>query len=74
MEEENTKLPEILINAKEREWLHVFLINGPITAMVSRMVIDAFGIKNNNVIGVSIRNSDTSLIDPDPIILNLNLF
>ena len=74
MEEENTKIPEILINAKEREWLHVFLINGPITAMVSRMIIDAFGIKNNNVIAVSIRNSDTSLIDPDPIILNPNLF
>ena len=74
MEEENTKIPEILINAKNREWLHVFLINSPITAIVSRMIIDAFGIKNNNVIAVSMRNSDTSLIDSDPIIVNTNLF
>ena len=40
--------PKALVNAKDNDLLHVFLINGPVTSIVSRMIIDTYDLKENN--------------------------
>ena len=37
--------PKILVDSKDNDILHVFLINGPVTSIVSRMIIDAYDLK-----------------------------
>jgi len=55
--------PNVLVNANENDLLHVFLINGPVTLIVSRMIIDAFEINASNFLIVCTRKTDTSIIN-----------
>jgi hypothetical protein len=64
---ENLNIPAIIIDAKDNNWLHVFLVTNPISTIVSRMVIDKYGIEESDITMVSIRNTDTSIIDLSPI-------
>lgn len=60
----NVKLtPEIISKAQLNDWDFVFLINNPVTAIISKMIIEAYGIAQENVVAVSVRKTDTSLID-----------
>lgn len=55
--------PKIISKAQLNDWDFVFLINNPVTAIVSKMIIEAYGIPQENVVAVSVRKTDTSLID-----------
>ena len=55
--------PEIISKAQLNDWDFVFLINNPVTAIISKMIIEAYGIAQENVVAVSVRKTDTSLID-----------
>ena len=59
--------PEIIDEALEKDWNFVFLINNPVTAIVSKMIIEAYGIDSQNVKAVAIRKTDTSLIGAETI-------
>lgn len=59
--------PKIIQEALSNDWDFVFLINNPVTAIVSKMIIEAYGIRQEKVVAVSIRKSDTSLIHDDAI-------
>ena len=65
---ENVNIPAIIIDAKANNWLHVFLVTNPIATVVSRMVIDKYGIREGDIVTVSRRKTDTSIIDLSPII------
>ena len=65
MKEVNTnlsKIPPIIDSAIKNDFLHVFLISGPVSLIVSRMMIDEFGIKKNNIFVSFTRKTDTSII------------
>ena len=63
---------EFIKYTKDEDCLHVFLINNPFTGIISRMIIDAYQIKECNVFSVSTRNTDTSLVSKAPFILKMN--
>ena len=70
MPENNKNIPTIISKANKNNQLHVFLINGPISLVVSRMIIDDYGIKKNNLFISCMRNTDTSLIYPAEFLPN----
>ena len=37
--------PHNLVEANDNDLLHVFLINGPVTSIVTRMIIDTYDLK-----------------------------
>ena len=53
--------PKILVDSKDNDILHVFLINGPVTSIVSRMIIDAYDLKEKNCFIVISRKTEASL-------------
>ena len=53
--------PSILLKSKKEEWLNVFFVVSPITAMIFRMMIDKYQIKTENILLISFRNSDLSM-------------
>jgi len=57
------QIPEIVIKAKQEGWNHVFFLMNHVTTIVSRMVIDAYGIDKDKTITVSFRTTNTSMID-----------
>ena len=62
--------PDVLVDAKDNALLHVFLINGPVSLIVSRMIIDTYGIKETNIFISCTRKTDTSIINPLPFMPN----
>lgn len=62
--------PNILVEANDNDLLHVFLINGPITSIVTRMIIDTYDLKENNFFIVCSRKTDTSLFNLLPFFAN----
>ncbi len=64
----NINIPTIITEAKENNWVHIFLVTNPIATIVSRMVIDKYGIRESDIVIVSRRKTDTSIIDLSPII------
>ena len=65
MEEVNksiNQIPPSIANAKKNDWLHVFLINGPVSLITSRMIIDTYDLKEKNIFISCTRKTDTSII------------
>jgi hypothetical protein len=60
------KGPNILVEANKNDLLHVFLINGPVTSIVTRMIIDTYKLKESNFFIVCNRKTDTSLFNSLP--------
>lgn len=58
--------------AVEKDWLHVFLVNNPITVLVARLIIDFFKISQSNIMIVSIRNTDTKILSDSPVYARIN--
>lgn len=54
---------DIIEKSLNNNWLHVFLVASPILAIVSRMIIDNYGIKRSNILIVSLRNTSVELFD-----------
>ena len=55
--------PKILVDSKDNDILHVFLINGPVTSIVSRMIIDAYDLKEKNCFIVISRKTKSPLFN-----------
>ena len=70
MPQNNKNIPTVISKAIKNDQLHVFLINGPTSLIVSRMIIDDYGIKSNNLFISCMRNTDTSLIYPAEFLPN----
>ena len=62
--------PHNLVEANDNDLLHVFLINGPVTSIVTRMIIDTYDLKENNFFIVCSRKTDTSLFNLLPFSAN----
>ena len=55
------KLPKLIKDANNENWMHVFLINNPVVLIVSTLLIKALKIDKNKILILSIRGIDTSL-------------
>tara|TARA_X000000950_G_scaffold204072_1_gene245692 strand:+ start:32834 stop:33850 length:1017 start_codon:yes stop_codon:yes gene_type:complete len=58
--------------AVDDDFLHVFLVNNPITVLVVRLIIDYFKIDQSNIMIVSIRNTNTEILSSNPIYNRIN--
>ena len=56
------------------EYLHVYLIVNPVTAIVSKLFIDKYNIANNKVLICSLRNADTSIFLHESYNIKQNIF
>ena len=68
--DESIKTPIVVANAIKESWLHIFVISNPVTVIVARMIIDAYKIRKDTVMIISMRNTDTSLIQGQNIELS----
>lgn len=57
------QIPKILIKAKREGWNHVFFLMNHVTTIISRMIIDAYGIDEEKCITVSFRDTNTTMIN-----------
>ena len=48
---------------KTLDYLHVFFVINPITVVISRLIIDKLNIDNRNILIVSFRNTDISILN-----------
>ena len=57
------QIPKIVIKAKREGWNHVFFLMNHVTTIISRMIIDAYGIDEEKCITVSFRDTNTTMIN-----------
>ena len=57
------KKPEIIQKSIDNEWLHVFLVANPILAIVTKVIIENYGIKRENVLIISLRDTSLEILD-----------
>ncbi len=50
----------LIQQAKEKGWLHLFLVVNPISAMVTKLIIDNYGLKEEKIMVLTLRGTDTS--------------
>jgi len=67
------KVPEIISSANKNNWIHVFLIVNPIAASVSRLIKETYNLEESNILTVSLRETDLSIIDFNTMHLNDSL-
>ncbi len=56
--------------SKDKNWLNVFFVTSPIVAIISKMIIDYFKIHPDNILIVSLRNTDLSILKHEFIKIN----
>ena len=66
---EKLKALKIIEESAQKNWGHVFLVNNPIAAIVSRAIIDEYSINIDNVFAISLRNTETSICGSDTLIV-----
>ena len=59
----NKQIPEIIKQALDRNWTHIFFVVNPITVLLTKMIINKYKIKSKNIKIFSFRDTDTSLIN-----------
>tara|TARA_B100000575_G_scaffold46581_1_gene33733 strand:- start:19821 stop:20819 length:999 start_codon:yes stop_codon:yes gene_type:complete len=59
----NKTIYKQIIKSKENNWLNVFFVTSPIVAIITRMIIDYFKIDSKDILIVSFRNTDLSLLN-----------
>lgn len=59
----NRIIPDLINDAKSNNWTHVFFVNNPVTSIISRLVIEKYQINKSEIKIISIRNTDTSIVD-----------
>ena len=57
------ELPPSIIKAIKNDWHHVFFIVNPITAILTRLIIDKYRLNQKKIILISFRSSDLSLFE-----------
>ena len=55
--------PQIIDKSISDNWLNVFLVANPTLAIVSRLIIDNYAIKKENVLIICIRNTSLEIFD-----------
>lgn len=55
---ENSLDFELVARAKKLDWINIFLVVNPVTAIVSQLIIEKYGLNRDNVVFVSLRNSE----------------
>ena len=59
---------------KTLNYLHVFFVNNPITVVISRLIIDKLNIDKRNILIVSFRNTDISILNFRSLFIKKNKF
>mgnify|MGYP001261678207 CR=1 FL=1 len=59
----DTDILEFIKEGKMNNMRHVFFINNPVTSIISKLIIEKYLIDTENILIISIRNSDTSLLN-----------
>ena len=62
-----TLVPSGIQYAIDNDYQHVFMISNPVVAMIVRIIIDTYGIQSDKIVCISMRNTDTSIIEKKPI-------
>tara|TARA_B100000161_G_C33550169_1_gene415001 strand:- start:278 stop:1225 length:948 start_codon:yes stop_codon:yes gene_type:complete len=70
MVNEKIKMPEIISSANNNNWMHVFLVVNPIVASVSRLIKETYKLKESNILTVSLRNTDLSIMEFNKMTIN----
>ena len=65
--------PKFICEAKENGYLHVFFVNSPITTLVTSLIIEKYNLGKDEVVIISVRNTDTSILNYFTINLSTNL-
>ena len=66
-------MPPIIKTALNNDWLHVFVVNNPVFAMLARMLMAAYGVDQDNVICIPRRNTHCALVS-DHVFVPKNRF
>jgi len=48
--------------SKNKNWLNIFFVTSPIVAIITKMIIDYFKIDQDNILIISLRNTDLSIL------------
>lgn len=68
MKEKN--IPRIIEESIEKKWLHVFMVASPILAIISRMIIEYYKLKKENILIVKMRNTSLEIFDHNCVEIN----
>lgn len=55
--------PEIIKRSIDNNWLHVFLVKSPILGIVSKMIIDNYELKKENILIINSRKNSLEIFD-----------
>ena len=58
-----TFLPKIIERSTDNDWLHVFLVYSPILGIVSKMIIDNYQLKKENILIINSRRNSLEIFD-----------
>jgi len=61
--------PKIIDESITENWLNVFLVASPILSIITKMIIDNYNIKEQNILIISFRNSSLEILDYENLIL-----
>lgn len=64
------KTPKIIEESINKEWLHVFMVASPILAIISRMVINYYKLKKENILIVKMRDTSLEIFNHNFIEIN----
>ena len=70
---ESKTAPDIIKQAKDNEWFHVFFTVNPVTSIIFRMIAEKYLLPKEKIIVFSFRDTDTRIIDFNPTIWSLRL-
>ena len=58
-------VPDIVEKSIKNDWLNVFLVASPILGIMSRMIIDFYGLKQDNILIISKRDTSLEIFNYD---------
>lgn len=61
--------PEIIEKSINNNWLNVFLVPNPILAIITRIIIDNYNLKKENILIVSLRDTSLEIFDHNYLII-----
>ena len=60
---ESKTAPDIIKQAIDNEWFHVFFTVSPVTSIIFRMIAEKYLLPKEKIIVFSFRDNDTRIID-----------
>ena len=59
----NNILSKLILDYKNSDLIHVFLIVNPVTVIIARLIIDLYKINKNRILIISFRDTDLQLLN-----------